>query len=101
MVVVRGLNPGPFTGPGTNTCLIGTGPRPILLDTGSGVDGYIPLLEAALRSECDTDAPGDVVVTHVHPDHIGGAADVGISVGVKGTVSARWVTNSTAPGSSP
>lgn len=76
VVVVRGLNPGPFTGPGTNTCLIGTGRRPVLLDTGSGVDGYLPLLEGALRSECGTDAPGDVVLTHVHPDHIGGAADV-------------------------
>jgi len=76
VVAVRGLNPGPFTGPGTNTCLIGTGPRPILLDTGSGVEGYMPLLEGALRSECETDAPGEVVLTHVHPDHIGGAADV-------------------------
>ncbi len=76
VVVVRGLNPGPFTGPGTNTCLIGTGPRPLLLDTGSGVEGYLPLLEGALRSECGTEAPGDILLTHVHPDHIGGAADV-------------------------
>lgn len=76
VVVVRGLNPGPFTGPGTNTCLVGTGRRPLLLDTGSGVDGYLPLLEGALRSECDTDQPGDIVLTHVHPDHIGGAAGV-------------------------
>ena len=76
VVVVRGLNPGPFTGPGTNTCLIGTGPHPLLLDTGSGVEGYLPLLEGALRSECGSDAPGDILLTHVHPDHIGGAADV-------------------------
>jgi glyoxylase-like metal-dependent hydrolase (beta-lactamase superfamily II) len=73
VAVVRGLNPGLFTGPGTNTFLIGTGPRPILLDTGAGREGYIPLLEAALRDLCDTDAPGEILLTHVHPDHIGGA----------------------------
>ena len=76
VLVVRGLNPGPFTGPGTNTCLVGTGRRPLLLDTGAGVEGYLPLLEGALEAECSTDAPGDILLTHVHPDHIGGAADV-------------------------
>jgi glyoxylase-like metal-dependent hydrolase (beta-lactamase superfamily II) len=72
VVVVRGQNPGPFTGPGTNTYLIGNGPQPLLLDTGSGVASYLPLLEEALREECGAEAPGDLVLTHVHPDHIGG-----------------------------
>ena len=74
-VVVRGLNPGPFTGPGTNTFLLGGGPRPLLLDTGAGERGYVPLLEGALERECGTDAPGDFVLTHAHPDHIGGVPD--------------------------
>ena len=90
VVVVRGLNPGPFTGPGTNTCLIGTGPRPLLLDTGSGAEGYLPLLEGALRSECGTDAPGDVLLTHVHPDHIGGAADVVARFGPRRVSKKPW-----------
>lgn len=90
VVVVRGLNPGPFTGPGTNTCLIGTGPRPLLLDTGSGAEGYLPLLEGALRSECGTDAPGDVLLTHVHPDHIGGAADVVARFGPRKVSKKPW-----------
>lgn len=90
VVVVRGLNPGPFTGPGTNTCLIGTGDRPLLLDTGSGVPGYLPLLEGALRSECGTDAPGDVLLTHVHPDHIGGAADVVARFGPRKVSKKPW-----------
>lgn len=76
VVVVRGLNPGPFTGPGTNTYLLGTGPRPLLLDTGVGHPGYVPLLEKALVDECGAVEPGDVIVTHVHPDHLGGARDV-------------------------
>jgi glyoxylase-like metal-dependent hydrolase (beta-lactamase superfamily II) len=46
---VLGKNPGPFTGPGTNTYLVGTGKRPILLDTGIGLDVYDPLLKQGLR----------------------------------------------------
>jgi glyoxylase-like metal-dependent hydrolase (beta-lactamase superfamily II) len=76
VAVVRGLNPGPFTGPGTNTYLIGTGNRPLLLDTGAGVAGYLDLLDRALKDECDAREPGDVVVTHAHGDHMGGAAGV-------------------------
>jgi len=76
VVVVRGQNPGPFTGPGTNTYLVGTGARPLLIDPGSGEASYLPLLERALREEVATDAPGDVLVTHVHTDHIGGVASV-------------------------
>ncbi len=76
VVVVRGQNPGPFTGPGTNTYLVGTGARPLLIDTGSGEPSYLPLLDRALVDEVGTDAPGDVLVTHVHGDHIGGVASV-------------------------
>ena len=76
VVVVRGQNPGPFTGPGTNTYLVGTADRPFLIDTGSGKPSYLPLLEQALTRELGCAAPGDVLLTHVHADHIGGVADV-------------------------
>ncbi len=76
VVVVRGQNPGPFTGPGTNTYLVGTGSRPFLIDPGAGEPSYLPLLERALADEVGSDAPGDVLVTHVHADHIGGVASV-------------------------
>ena len=39
---VLGLNPGMMTGPGTNTYLVGRR-DPILIDTGAGVDDYVPL----------------------------------------------------------
>ena len=76
VVVVRGQNPGPFTGPGTNTYLVGRGARPFLLDTGAGMAAYLPLLDEALRREHGSNGPGDLLITHVHPDHIGGAKDV-------------------------
>lgn len=76
VAVVRGLNPGLFTGPGTNTFLCGTGEHPILLDTGSGHADYPDLLERGLSELCGSPAPGEIILTHVHPDHMGGAADV-------------------------
>lgn len=74
VVVALGQNPNPFTGPGTNTYLVGTGRERILLDTGQGVPAYLPVLDAALeRCGCRIQ---EIVLTHGHPDHIGGAADV-------------------------
>lgn len=75
VIVALGQNPSAFTGPGTNTYLIGTGPRRILLDTGDGRDEYLPILEQAIeRAGCE--GLQEIVLTHGHPDHIGGAESV-------------------------
>jgi len=75
VTVALGMNPGLFTGPGTNTYLVGTGPKRILLDAGQGVAAYLPVLERALaRAGCT--GLQEIVLTHGHPDHIGGVADV-------------------------
>ncbi len=71
---VLGLNPNIFTGPGTNTFLLGTGRRRVLLDTGQGKEGYIDLLEQALeKTDCELEC---IVATHSHPDHVGGIREL-------------------------
>jgi endoribonuclease LACTB2 len=75
VTVALGQNPSVFTGPGTNTYLIGTGRRRLLLDPGEGRPDYLPVLERALeRAGCE--GIEAIVLTHGHPDHIGGVRSV-------------------------
>lgn len=67
---VLGLNPGWMTGPGTNTYLVGRR-DPILIDTGAGVADYVPLLEEYVKTR-GWRQPARVLLTHRHPDHLGG-----------------------------
>lgn len=71
---VLGLNPGLFTGPGTNTYLVGRA-RPILIDTGAGVPEYVPLMDEYLRRR-GWARPERIILTHRHRDHMGGVADL-------------------------
>ncbi len=74
VIVALGQNPGSFTGPGTNTYLVGTGSRRILIDTGDGRPEYIPILDRALeKAGCTIQ---EIVLTHGHPDHIGGVQNI-------------------------
>jgi len=60
--------------PGTNTYLLGTGPKRLLIDTGEGVPAYSPLLSSVLESENCTIGP--VLLTHWHHDHVDGIPQV-------------------------
>jgi len=84
VATVLGQNPSPFTGPGTNTYLLGTGRRPILLDTGQGVAVYPELLARALKELSDTGQIDRIVLTHAHADHIGGVRQVRERFGGRG-----------------
>jgi glyoxylase-like metal-dependent hydrolase (beta-lactamase superfamily II) len=75
VAVALGQNPSPFTGPGTNSYLIGTGSQRVLLDPGEGAEAFLPVLESALnRAGCQ--GIQEIVVTHAHHDHMGGVASV-------------------------
>jgi endoribonuclease LACTB2 len=76
VATVLGQNPNPFTGPGTNTWIVGTSKRPILLDTGQGVAIYADLLEAGLKELSGSHELERIVLTHAHIDHLGGVKQV-------------------------
>jgi ribonuclease/clavin/mitogillin len=76
VATVLGHNPSPFTGPGTNTYIVGSSKRPLLLDTGQGVAIYADLLEVALKELSGSIELERIVLTHAHVDHLGGVRQV-------------------------
>jgi ribonuclease/clavin/mitogillin len=98
VATVLGQNPGPFTGPGTNTYLLGTDRHPILLDTGQGVAIYPDKLAAALSELCQSTTPARVVLTHAHPDHIGGLKQLRARFGALEALKLPWPERDPAGG---
>ena len=82
--VVLAPNPGLMTGPGTNSYVIGR-ERKIVIDPAVDDEGYMSaLLEIAQPVE-------RVLLTHRHPDHTGGVAEV---VRATGSVVGAWGSES-------
>ena len=59
-------NPGPYTGPGTNTWIVEAGPVALVIDPGPDDDAHLAAIEKRLAGA----TIGVVLVTHSHPDHL-------------------------------
>jgi glyoxylase-like metal-dependent hydrolase (beta-lactamase superfamily II) len=66
-------NPGPFTGPGTNTYIIESAGSALVLDPGPVIIEHLRAIRTALNGL----DPVAVVVTHTHPDHAPAANGLG------------------------
>ena len=71
-------NPGPFTGPGTGTYVIGHG-NVAIIDPGPSMTSHVNALLHALRGE----TIDKILITHSHPDHYPAAAPVQQASGAK------------------
>lgn len=70
IIRILGLNPSTHTLQGTNTYLVGTGNKRILIDTGEGNSSYEKLLSSVIQKENVTIST--VLLSHWHHDHTGG-----------------------------
>lgn len=59
-------NPGPYTGPGTNTWIVDAGPVVVVIDPGPDDDRHLEALNRRLAGA----TVAVVLVTHSHPDHL-------------------------------
>jgi glyoxylase-like metal-dependent hydrolase (beta-lactamase superfamily II) len=66
VVRVVAPNPGPYTGPGTNTWIVDAGPVQVVIDPGPDDDRHLAGIERKLAGA----TVGVVLVTHSHPDHL-------------------------------
>lgn len=71
--LVRAPNPGPFTGPGTNSYVLESEGEALVLDPGPVIVDHLDAIRVALSGL----SPVGVVVTHTHPDHAPAANGLG------------------------
>ena len=76
MLLLYANNPSPWTGPTGNNTYLMTGAAPALIDAGIGEPAHLDAIASALAGALLT----SVLITHWHPDHIGGLA----------AITARW-----------
>ncbi len=96
IVRITAPNPGPMTGPGTNTYLVGAGQAWTVIDPGPVSEPHLQAILSALPGKLV-----QVLVTHTHKDHSPGAAALSAATGapVFGRVASfpEWQDDSFAP----
>jgi len=76
--LVLAPNPGPMTGPGTNTWVVGSGEHCVVIDPGPEIPEHLAAVHRAVGNRSAV----VVAVTHGHPDHAPGAASLAALLGV-------------------
>ncbi|KUI52521.1 Beta-lactamase-like protein 2 [Cytospora mali] len=71
---ILGGNPGKFTLQGTNTYILGSGRRRLLIDTGEGKPSWIAAVKQTLADE--NAVVSEALISHWHGDHQGGIKDL-------------------------
>ena len=86
--LVLAPNPGPMTGTGTNTWVVGSGGHCVVIDPGPEIPGHLAAVQRAVGDRTTV----VVAVTHGHPDHAPGAPLLAALLGVPtaGPVSAGF-----------
>jgi len=100
---VTAPNPGPMTGPGTNSYLVGAGTRWTVIDPGPAIPSHQQaLIDAAAAAGGRIER---ILVTHTHRDHSPGAAPLAVTTGapVWGRVATHpeWQDDSFRPAHQP
>jgi glyoxylase-like metal-dependent hydrolase (beta-lactamase superfamily II)/8-oxo-dGTP pyrophosphatase MutT (NUDIX family) len=102
---VTAPNPGPMTGPGTNTYLVGRGGRWTVIDPGPALPEHVQaLVDAAAQHGPAEGVPGRIeriLVTHTHRDHSPGAGPLAAATGApvwgRRAAHPQWQDDSFAP----
>ncbi|KAK3315162.1 beta-lactamase-like protein [Apodospora peruviana] len=74
VIRILGQNPGKMTMQGTNTYIVGTGPKRLIIDTGQGMPAWADLVSSTLAMS--SASLSHVLLTHWHGDHVGGVPDL-------------------------